>query len=162
MKNGTSISFQKSFLRIFPLIGIIALFPSASYAKSKSQTAKSNVVELKCEGILYVNNKSGQRQYQIDISVTIDSMNNQIKVDGRGFFSSNHMITKATPQKYYIISNADYQYRKTSGYKDSDSDGYTWSSTLDRTNGYLVLIEGPIDGDRNAFNGTCTQAKPIF
>jgi hypothetical protein len=149
----------------FPKTAIVSsacLILSLLAATPANAKSPDTAIELRCDGTLYVNTKSGQMQYQIDISVSLDPSKGSIKVDGRGFFSPDHMITKSTPQKYYIISNADYAYHKGSGYKDSDGDGYTWTSTLDRTSGYLVLIEGPIDGDRNAFNGTCAQAKPIF
>jgi hypothetical protein len=135
---------------------------SASSLSAAAPSPPKTPLELKCDGVIYVNTKSGQSQYQVDISISLDLPNKLMEIDGRGFFTKNHLITNVTPQKYFIISASDKKYYERSGYRETGGDEYTWSSTLDRTNGYLVLIEGPIGGDRNAFNGTCTQAKTLF
>lgn len=147
--------------RLNASLSVIALL-SASSLTAATPSPQKAPLELKCDGVVYVNTKSGQSQYQVDIAISLDFNKKLMMVGGRGFFKNNHLITNTTPQKYFIIYEADNEHYKSSGYRHAGDDEYTWSSTLDRTNGYLVLTEGPKGGDRNAFNGTCAQAKTLF
>lgn len=136
---------------------VCAVFMSvASAAPSNASDAD---LPLNCDGVVYVN-ENGQRAgtYSVDIDINLNVPQRRAQVSGRGFFSETYIIVKTTPQKYYLIAQREIGQRG----KDLLT-GLEFSTTLDRNDGYLIMMEGPLShGTSFAFNGNCKVIKPKF
>lgn len=138
-------------------IGLAAL---ACGSDALAADANSQLLELKCAGVVYENRSAKQNKYDMDMSLSINLKSGKIIVNAP-FFTNIHIITKSTPSKYYIISEAELIHNKNNNVQDLSGDVKSWTSTIDRTNGYLIMIERD-DYGNHAFNGTCSLVKAMF
>lgn len=138
----------------------IAIAVAALACGSDAFAAEGNSLELKCVGVVYENRGANQNKYEMDLALSVNLVSRKIVVEGP-FFTKNHSITQVTATKYYIISDVEFSYNKENKIHDASGSISSWSSTLDRTNGYLIMIERD-DYGNHAFNGVCSRVKTMF
>lgn len=85
----------------------------------------------------------------MDLSLKISPSKPTVEIES-AVFTNIFVIVKITDTKYYLI--APDEMGKTSEY----------TSTLDRTNGSLFLMQGTVDKQRITFTGNCSIAKTMF
>jgi len=120
-----------------------ALIPRPSYATDTPTV-------LKCKGSVFVPVEGRRDEYLLDVSLKITPSRPIVEIESGNFFSNMFVIVKVTDTKYYLI--APDEMGKSSEY----------SSTLDRTDGSLFLMQGKEEKSRIAFNGNCSIAKTMF
>jgi hypothetical protein len=119
-----------------------ALLPRPSYAADTPTV-------LKCNGSVFLPVQGRRDEFSMDLSLKISPSKPTVEIES-AVFTNIFVIVKITDTKYYLI--APDEMGKTSEY----------TSTLDRTNGSLFLMQGTVDKQRITFTGNCVIAKTMF
>jgi phage protein U len=135
-------------MKLFNLLGVaiavsFALIPRPSYAADTPTV-------LKCKGSVFLPIEGRRDEFLLDVSLKITPSKPIVEIESGNVFSNMFVIVRVTDTKYYLISPDEMG-------KSSD-----YSSTLDRTDGSLFLMQGKEDKTRISFNGKCSIAKTIF
>jgi hypothetical protein len=119
-----------------------ALIPRPSYAADTPTV-------LKCKGSVFVPVKGRRDEFLLDVSLKITPSKPIVEIESGNFFSNMFVIVRVTDSKYYLIA------------PDEIGKSYEYTSTLDRTDGSLVLMQGEPE-QKIAYNGNCSIAKTMF
>lgn len=123
----------------------LALIPRPSYAADTPTV-------LKCSGSVFLPVQGRRDEFLLDVSLKITPSKPIVEIESGNAFSNMFVIVRVTDTKYYLIAPDEIDMDKSSEY----------SSTLDRTDGTLFLMQGKEDKTRINFNGKCSIAKTIF
>ena len=119
-----------------------ALIPRPSYAADTPTV-------LKCKGSLFVPVEGRRDEFLLDVSLKVTPSQPIVEIESGNFFSNMFVIVRVTDSKYYLIA------------PDEIGKSYEYTSTLDRTDGSLVLMQGKPE-EKIAYNGNCSIAKTMF
>ena len=135
-------------MKLLNLLGAATALSFALIAKP-SYAAETPTV-LKCSGSVFLPVQGRRDEFLTDLSLKIGNPSKPTVEIESGIFSNIFVIVKVTETKYYLI--APDEMGKSSEY----------TSTLDRTNGSLFLMQGTVDKQRITFTGNCSIAKTMF
>ena len=119
-----------------------ALIPRPSYAADTPTV-------LKCKGSLFVPVEGRRDEFLLDVSLKVTPSQPIVEIESGNFFSNMFVFVRVTDSKYYLIA------------PDEIGKSYEYTSTLDRTDGSLVLMQGKPE-EKIAYNGNCSIAKTMF
>ncbi len=122
-----------------------ALIPRPSYA------AETPTV-LKCSGSVFLPVQGRRDEFLLDVSLKITPSKPIVDIESGNVFSNMFVIVRITDTKFFLIAPDEIEMDSSSAY----------TSTLDRTDGSIFLMQGKEDNTRITFNGKCSIAKTMF
>ena len=148
-------------VKLKTLLPLCALLASAS--ASQAQDNLSDGLALTCSGEIWIRQGSDHTERLLDhqyieIELFLDRGSGVLRVDSpykiAGVAGGDQILVRETPGKYYFA---------TAEMIETQAQGH-FDSTLDRSSGFLVLMEGGFFSERarSAFNGTCQRIVQRF